>query len=279
MFRLPVWLLLVTSFFFGGCASPRPEAIPVVIPVSSLADEVTTPLPPPACIVGPEEVEVSETEKYTTAFSVPLAEAGKEYSWQIEPAGVTSIYGSNDKETFVVLMNLTRGKAAEKQYFVSFVSYDAKQHDTHTITLKGPVTPEPPVPPGPTPVPPTPPTPPVPPPTPAPISEPGFRVLIVYEAADMPTYPIETQMILTGVDIRDFLKANCVAEDKHPGFRIYDKDVNLGGELEVWKQAMTRERSAVPWVLISNGTTGFEGPLPKTPSEFLELCKKYLPTK
>lgn len=276
MFRLPVWLLLLTSFFFGGCASPHREAIPVVVPVSSLADEVVTPLPPPACIIGPEEVEVSETEKYTTAFSVPLTEAGKEYSWQIQPAGVTSIYGSNDKETFVVLMNLTRGKAAAKQYFVSFVSYDAKQHDTHTITLKGPVAPEPPPTP---PVPPTPPTPPTPPPSPAPIPDPGFRVLIVYESGDLPTYPIETQIILTGQDVRDFLKANCINEGQTAGFRIYDDDVNLGSELEVWKQAMTRERKSLPWVVISNGTTGFEGPLPKTPTEFLELCKKYVPTK
>lgn len=115
--------------------------------------------------------------------------------------------------------------------------------------------------------------------SPAPIPEPGFRVLVVYESADMTKYPVATQAILAGAEVREFLKANCVAEAGHPGFRIFDANIDTAGDLAVWKTAMTRPRTQLPWVVISNGKSGFEGPLPATPTEFLELCKKYLPTK
>lgn len=131
--------------------------------------------------------------------------------------------------------------------------------------------------PGPTPPGPTPPTPT--PDNPAPIPEPGFRVLIVYESGEMTKYPIETQVILAGADVREFLQSNCVASNGVPEFRIYDPDVDVSRDSAIWQKAMARPRSQIPWVLISNGTTGYEGPLPKTPSEFLELCKRYLPTK
>lgn len=114
---------------------------------------------------------------------------------------------------------------------------------------------------------------------PAPIPDAGFRVLIVYESGDMTKYTIEQQVILAGADVREFLKRNCVPEDGQAGFRIYDADIDTSNDLPVWQKAMSRDRSQVPWVVISNGKTGFEGPLPATPSEFLELCKKYLPTK
>ena len=115
--------------------------------------------------------------------------------------------------------------------------------------------------------------------SPAPIPDPGFRVLVVYESAEMTNYPVSTQAILAGAEVREFLKANCVAEDGQPGFRIYDADVNTAGDLAVWRTAMTRPRTELPWVVISNGKSGFEGPLPKTAAEFIDLCKKYLPTK
>ena len=115
--------------------------------------------------------------------------------------------------------------------------------------------------------------------SPAPIPDAGFRVLIVYESSDMTKYPVETQAIFAGAEVRDFLKSNCVSEDGQPGFRIYDANVNTAGDLAVWKTAMARPRTQLPWVVISNGKTGYEGPMPKTPAEFLDLCKKYLPAK
>lgn len=125
---------------------------------------------------------------------------------------------------------------------------------------------------------PTPPTPdptPDPTPTPAPIPEAGFRVLIVYESSEMTKYPIETQVILAGADVREYLRMNCVKEGTTPGFRIYDADIDTTHDSKVWQAAMARPRAQIPWLILSNGKTGYEGPLPKTPTEFLDLCKKY----
>jgi hypothetical protein len=113
---------------------------------------------------------------------------------------------------------------------------------------------------------------------PAPIPDAGFRVLIVYESGETTTYPTETMKILTGREVREFLDKNCVDEGKgHPAWRIFDADMDLENEYPVWKKAMARDRKELPWVIISNGKTGFEGPLPKTSAAFIELCKKYLP--
>jgi hypothetical protein len=92
----------------------------------------------------------------------------------------------------------------------------------------------------------------------------------------MTKYPIETQVILAGADVREFLAVNCVSEGGVAGFRIYDPDVALTSESPTWQKAMARPRSQIPWVVISNGTTGYEGPLPKTPTEFLDLCRRYV---
>lgn len=113
--------------------------------------------------------------------------------------------------------------------------------------------------------------------TPAPIPEPGFRVLIKFEALEKEQLPIEQQLILTGTDVRNFLDDNCTKAGDDSGYRIYDDDVPMEDDLEVWQKAMARPHKSLPWVVISNGKTGFEGPLPEGPTAFLELARKYLP--
>lgn len=214
-------------------------------------------------VTGPIEVQPGKS----CVIKVPIEEAGSEYSWRIEPETVQSVPGENKDETFIILLDV------EQSVYVSFVSFDKRKHVTHFVNVKNPT------PPGPGPVPPPPgpgPQPPGPQP-PAPIAEPGFRVLIVFESEDKQKYSLETQSILYGISVRSFLNDKCVKENGTPAYRMYDKDTNVSNELEVWKKAMARERKSMPWVVISNGTTGFEGPLPNTPTEFMELCKRYLP--
>lgn len=131
-------------------------------------------------------------------------------------------------------------------------------------------------PPDPGPNPPKPPDPPVPPPDPSPIS--GKRVLIVYETADASRLPEKQQQILYGKTPRDYLNQKCDPDPdgKTKGWRIYDKDVDTSGEAKVWQDAMKRERKSLPWLIIGNGKTGYEGPLPSTVDEFMSLAKKYL---
>ena len=162
------------------------------------------------------------------------------------------------------------GDKAKLEEWLARNSQDEIYKATHRIKIGGDPDPDPdPDPPDPEPDP----------DDPAPIPVAGFRVLIVYESAEMTKYPIETQVIIAGADVREFLDKHCVDEDGTPGYRIYDADINTANDLEVWQNAMQRDRSELPWVIVSNGKTGFEGPLPDTPTEFLELCKKYLPKK
>jgi hypothetical protein len=139
--------------------------------------------------------------------------------------------------------------------------------------------PPPPVPPGPTPPGPTPPgpTPPGPTPGPAPIPEAGLRVLIVYESSELSKLPPAQANVLYAKSVRDFLNASCAvgADGKTREWRIWDKDVDPGQESAVWQAAMKRPRASVPWLLVSNGRTGYEGPLPATADDLLTLLKKY----
>lgn len=109
----------------------------------------------------------------------------------------------------------------------------------------------------------------------APIPISGFRVLIVFETGQ--ALPAAQSSILYGKRTRDYLDQHCVKgpNGQTPEYRIYDKDVALGNESKLWRDAMARPRTSVPWVLISNGTTGYEGPLPATADEFIALCDKY----
>ncbi len=124
--------------------------------------------------------------------------------------------------------------------------------------------------------PPTPPDPPLPPPSPAPIPVAGFRVLIVEEQEDRSKLTAGQREFLFGAKSRDWLDANCIKENGQPGYRIYDKNAPVGADAKLWQDAMARPRTGLPSILISNGTTGFEGPMPATLQEIETLVQKYL---
>lgn len=134
--------------------------------------------------------------------------------------------------------------------------------------------------PRPPPLPPLPPVPPPDPPTPvdpAPISAPGFRVLMVCETSDGTKIPPAQLSILTSTEIRSYLNRKCVVgpDGTTTEYRIWDKDVDTVNESKIWQEAMKRPRKSIPWILISDGKKGFEGPLPATIKETLDLLKKY----
>lgn len=121
-------------------------------------------------------------------------------------------------------------------------------------------------------------TPPKPPEPPSPIPADGFRVLIVYETGDAGKIPYEQQLIIYDQGVRDYLDSHCVkgADGKTPERRIWDKDVKgIEAESKLWQDAFKRPRASVPWILISTGKTGFEGPLPADAEDTLTLLKKY----
>ena len=126
-------------------------------------------------------------------------------------------------------------------------------------------------------VPPPGPNPPPPPPGPSPIPVEGFRALIIYETSELSKMPAAQSNILYAQSVRDYLNAKCVVgpDSKTREWRIWDKDVSTDAESKLWQDAMKRKRDSVPWLIISTGKGGFEGPLPANVDETLVLLKKY----
>jgi len=118
-----------------------------------------------------------------------------------------------------------------------------------------------------------------------PIPGDGLRVLIIYESSEVTKYPQAQQAIISGAPFRKFLDTSCVIgpDGKSPERRIYDKDADTSAEDPKWGKAMERAKKTsgfkTPWILVSNGKTGYEGPLPENVEKATELIKKYTPSK
>lgn len=106
----------------------------------------------------------------------------------------------------------------------------------------------------------------------------GLRVLIKYESQDLNKYPASQTGILYSQSFRDYLDSKCLvgSDGKTKDWRMYDKDVDLTNESEMWQKVMKRPSPSLPWIVIGNGKTGYEGPLPKTVDESTALVKKYV---
>jgi hypothetical protein len=152
--------------------------------------------------------------------------------------------------------------------------------DTLDATV-GPPTPIPPVPPGPNPPGPTPPG-----PGPVPIPAQGLRVLFVFESKDLSNLPASQVAAVNAREVREYLNAKCARVDNWPEWRSYDQHTPMQGESPIWQAAMKRvidgegpdrkgRATSLPWILISDGTRGEEGPMPKTKDELMTLLKKY----
>lgn len=176
-----------------------------------------------------------------------------------------------------------------KKVRLRLIGYASGQYEIKAIACKGGKLsefatcvvvvgdPTPPVPPGPAPGPGPSPVPPGPAPSPAPIPAAGFRCLIVYESAELGKMPDAQKNVLYAKSVRDYLNSKCVmgADGKTKEWRIWDKDTDASAESQIWQDALKRPRSQVPWIIVSDGKTGYEGPLPASVDETLALLKKY----
>lgn len=118
------------------------------------------------------------------------------------------------------------------------------------------------------------------PPGPAPIPLSGFRVLFITEsedASDFNDLSKEQREIFYSAEIRNYLNAKCVKgpDNKTAEWRIVDPNAEYSTDEQRWKDAANRKRGELPWIIISDGQKGFEGPLPANVEETLKLLKKY----
>jgi len=143
---------------------------------------------------------------------------------------------------------------------------DAAAVVRRTLVVSGEGPRPPPVPPGPTPDPPKPVD-----PTPIPVS--GNRLLIVYESEDAGKMPPLQAAIMTSTVLRSYLSSRAATA------RFFDPDQVFTQDDMVWQDAMKIKRGPLPWLLVSNGTSGFSGPLPATVDEVVAVCDKYFAPK
>lgn len=115
---------------------------------------------------------------------------------------------------------------------------------------------------------------PVDPPSPAPIPLDGFRVMMIYEQMQLTP---EISNIINSKPYRDYLNSHCAIspDGKTREWGNFDKDENMSKFPTHWAEAMKRPRSSLPWLIISNGKAGWEGPLPDTLDKTLAKFKEY----
>ena len=105
-------------------------------------------------------------------------------------------------------------------------------------------------------------------PTPAPIPVSGLHVLIIEETDDRGSLPSNQLGVLQTTEIQSYVKS------RGGEFRQYDDDPEIADPL--WRAARDRPRTTLPWLIISNGLTGYEGPIGQmTVADVLELIRKY----
>lgn len=115
-------------------------------------------------------------------------------------------------------------------------------------------------------------------PTPAPIPSTGLRVFIFEETADRDKLqPGQREALLSAApgSVRDYAQTHCVKINGQPEFRLIDKDQDLSKDSEAVQIAGKLPRTSLPWLVVSNGKSGYSGPLPATAAESLAILKKY----
>lgn len=109
----------------------------------------------------------------------------------------------------------------------------------------------------------------------APFPAQGLHVLIVHETKDAARLPAGQRTILWSQASREFLDSKCALDGKTRAWRIYDPDVDLTHEAQVWRDAMAVPRQSLPWLCLSNGRTGYSGPLPADVAAFQTIVSQH----
>lgn len=293
-------LIVITIPMFVGIVSSlvysQPQPQPPAPVTHNYQPEITIP-PSPA-----QEIDNNVVPKYNVGtllyFSVsdpttPITQyitSPSQISWQIVPPSpnfrqvdnnLGAVFTSSEPASFTILVAIATSAPSEP-------ANENKNLKVHLLSKQFTVGKLPTPPPDPQPDPdPTPqPDPPDPNPTPAPIPEPGLRVLIIEEVNNRSSLPRTQLTLLTSTSFRKFLNESCVKANipnPVPEWRLFDKDSSLDNESSLWKKAFQRFHNTtitpsptVPWLIVSNGKKGFEGPLPKTEDETITLIKKYV---
>ena len=113
-----------------------------------------------------------------------------------------------------------------------------------------------------------------------------FRALILEDPDKRTELPSAQLWMISGKNVRDFLKANCVQVkdsrgNMHPDFLFADGTAEGLAELKgVWKDLVTSNPpQSLPWVILSNGPSMKSFALPMNPEEFAKELETYAGSK
>lgn len=97
----------------------------------------------------------------------------------------------------------------------------------------------------------------------------GLHVLIVEQMDMRRDLPASQVSIFTSTELRKWFTENNVQ------WRMFDDDVDQSQLEQKWKDALARPRASLPWLVASNGKTGFEGPLPSSVTDLIAVLEKH----
>jgi hypothetical protein len=264
-------------------------------------------LPDDAPAVAGPRINARDLQGYGGYFTVSGTTGGSAVEWSVEPRpkgvlfhqfpGAHALAFGGPPGTYTLTARVTTFKGKVTKLPKGWKEGDEVpleitpdvQSVTATVILTGgepgpgptPIPPGPtPIPPGPTPVPPGPtpvPPGPIPPVPPAPEPNPmpgvtGLHMLVVYETGDLSKYPAAMVNSWQSKAVFDYLAAKGASKN----WRVWDQNLDPSGDLPKWQAAMARVKGKpLPWVIVSNGTSGYEGPAPPDTASLLALLKKY----
>ncbi len=259
-------LLLVLGAAPPVCPAEPPAITVTEVPQAKEAAKTPPPKPP------------ADDEAYVRLPATLACEVGdltsitadtncKALSWKLVPRRGASLIAFKS-EPLAVFSAKTPG-----EYIVICIGADkATPFAECVITVTGPQ--PPPVPPGPTPPGPNPPGPT---PGPAPLPGPGFKAMIILETSDLSKLPSKQVSVVTAKAVRDYLNAKTTptTDGGKRGWYIVDQNISMEGESKVWQDALKRPRTQLPWIILSDGVSGYEGALPEDVNATMTLLKRF----
>lgn len=231
--------------------------------VFSLVAVVAFPSLAPAAGIVADENPVAAGSFAALSYALDKGDA---VQWDVAPEPVKMKEYTDDGAAYLHF----NGPPGKYSVTALVVNFDTRKFVKKKLTVTIGKAPQPP--PGP-----VPPTPPDPTPGTAPIPAAGLHVLVIYDAQKLSTLTATQQGAIYAKSVRDYLRATC---PKGPDgvtaeWRMWPSDVDATGESQLWQDAFKRPRTSLPWVIVSNGTTGYEGPLPGSAEDMLALLKQY----
>lgn len=101
------------------------------------------------------------------------------------------------------------------------------------------------------------------------ITDGKLKVLILFEADELPGLPTEQLLAIQGPEVRDWLTSH------NADWRIWDQHIDTKFADKFWQDAVKLPRDSLPWIWITGGTgKGVKGPLPKSSSEIIALLER-----